>query len=64
MNSIQNFASDLSYHVLLKRQRELNGRDVPKVKAAAEKPATFDAYAVENGFGRVESGNPITLVTR
>lgn len=64
MNTIQSFASELSYLVQLKRQRELNGRDVPKVKAPAEKPATFDAYAVENGFGRVDSGNLITLVTR
>jgi hypothetical protein len=41
MNQI---ASELSYLVLLKRQAEQNGRDVPKVKAPAERPATFDAY--------------------
>jgi len=46
MNTVNAIASELSYLVMLKRQRELNGPDVPKVKAPAEKPARFDAYPV------------------
>ena len=59
MSSIQSFASELSYLCLLKRQAELNGRDVPKVKAPAEKPARFDAYPV--AVGRGESGQIVTV---
>jgi len=42
MNTIRDFANELSYQVLLKRQSELNGRDpVRPVTAPAEKPARF-----------------------
>ncbi len=51
MNSMQCFASELSYRVMLRRQQEQNGPDVPKVKAPAEKPARFDAYPVVTNVG-------------
>ena len=48
-------ASELSYLVALKQKAEREGRDVPRVKAPAEKPARFDAYAVvESKSGPVE----------
>jgi hypothetical protein len=42
-------ASDLSFLVWQKQQAEKSGRDVPKVKAPAERPATFDAYPTAKG---------------
>ena len=59
MDTLRQIASELSYAVMLKRQRELNGRDVPKVTAPAEKPATFDAYPVV--IGHPESGQIVRV---
>lgn len=42
MNAANAIASDLSYLVLQKQLAERNGRDVPKVKAPAEKPSRFE----------------------
>lgn len=41
METINAIASELSYYVMLKRQQEQNGKDVPKVQAPAEKPSQF-----------------------
>lgn len=44
-------ASELSYLVWLKQQQENGKRDVPVVKADAEKPARFDVAAVTDKRG-------------
>lgn len=52
--NINMIATELSHAVLLKQRAERDGRDVPKVKAPAERPATFDAHPASALVGYVD----------